>query len=382
MKITKLETFHVKPRWLFVKISTDEGICGWGEPVLEGKSTVVEEAVHILGDAILGKNPLNIEHLWQVMYRGSFYRGGAILCSAISGIEQALWDIKGKYLNIPVWQMLGGKCRDRIRMYAHITPNVENPTIQEVCSWAEKRVRDGFRSLKTPMFAPVRHIDTMKKVETYVEKFAAIRSKVGMDIDIAIDFHGRISPAMAPLLCRELEPFFPMFIEEPVLPENVDAMVKVAESTAIPIATGERLFTTWGFREVIEKQAAQVLQPDLSHCGGILQAFKIAAMGANYYCSVAPHNPLGPIALASCLQIDTCIPNFTAQEHPTMPDGHDLGKELFVEEFVIKDGYIDIPKKPGLGFEIDENAVKEYSYDGHYACPVEFDPDGHSLGDW
>lgn len=382
MKIVALETFHVKPRWLFVKISTDEGICGWGEPVLEGKSTVVEEAVHVLGTAILGENPMNIEHLWQVMYRGSFYRGGAILCSAISGIEQALWDIKGKYLDAPVWQLLGGKCRDKIRMYAHITPNVENPTTEEVCAWAKKRVADGFRSLKTPMFAPVRHIDTWKTVETYIEKFSAIRSTVGKDIDVAIDFHGRISPAMAPVFCRELEPYYPMFIEEPVLPENVDAMVKVAQSTTIPIATGERLFTTWGFREVIEKQAAQVLQPDLSHCGGILQAFKIAAMGANYYCSVAPHNPLGPITLASCLQIDTCIPNFTAQEHPTMSDGHDLGKELFREVFVIKDGYIDIPTKPGLGFEVNEDAVKEYAYDGRYACPIEYDPDDHSLGDW
>lgn len=382
MKIVGLETFHVKPRWLFVKISTDEGICGWGEPVLEGKSTVVEEAVHILGAVILGEDPMNIEHLWQVMYRGSFYRGGAILCSAISGIEQALWDIKGKYLNVPVWQLLGGKCRDRIRMYAHITPNVENPSIQEVCAWASKRVEDGFRSLKTPMFAPVRHIDTWKKIESYIDKFAAIRSTVGKDIDVAIDFHGRISPAMASVFCRELEPFYPMFIEEPVLPENVDAMVKVAQSTTIPIATGERLFTAWGFREVIEKQAAQVLQPDLSHCGGILQAFKIAAMGANYYCSVAPHNPLGPIALASCLQIDTCIPNFTAQEHPTMPDHHDLGEELFKEAFEIKDGYIDVPTKPGLGFEVNEDAVKEHSYDGRYACPVEYDPDDNSLGDW
>ncbi|NLO09371.1 MAG: galactonate dehydratase [Clostridiales bacterium] len=382
MKITKLETFHVLPRWLFLKISTDEGICGWGEPVLEGRSTVVEEAVHVLGKMIVGEDPRNIEHLWQIMYRGSFYRGGAIICSAISGIEQALWDIKGKALGVPVWQLLGGKCRDRIRMYAHITPNVENPTIEEVCDWAKKRVNDGFKSLKTPMFAPVRHIDTMATVEKYVEKFAAIRETVGKDIDIAIDFHGRISPAMAPIMCRELEQFYPMFIEEPVLPENIDAMVTVARSTTIPIATGERLFTTWGFREVIEKQAAVVLQPDVSHCGGILQAYKIAAMGANYYCSMAPHNPLGPIALASCLQLDTCIPNFTAQEHPTTPNGHDLGKELFVEAFEIKDGYIDVPMKPGLGFEVNEAAVKEYSYDGYYTCPMEFHKDDNSLGDW
>lgn len=382
MKITKLETFHVKPRWLFVKISTDEGVNGWGEPVLEGKATVVEEAVRVCGKDIMGMDPMNIEHLWQIMYRGAFYRGGAILVSAISGIEQALWDIKGKALGVPVWQLLGGKCRDKIRMYAHIAPNEENASVDRVKEMAAQRVREGFQSLKTPMCTPVRHIDTWAMVERYVEKFAAIREAVGKDIDVAIDFHGRISPAMAPVLFRELEAYFPMFIEEPVLPENVDMMAELAKKTTIPIATGERLFTTWGFREVIEKQAAQVLQPDLCHCGGILQAFKIAAMGANYYCSIAPHNPLGPIALAACLQLDTCIPNFTAQEHPTMPDGHDLGKEILKEAFAIKDGYIDIPQKPGLGFEVNEDVVRALSYDGYYACPMEFHAEDNSLGDW
>ena len=237
-------------------------------------------------------------------------------------------------------------------------------------------------ALDQPMETPVRHIDTMGKVERYVEKVAAVREAVGKEIDIALDFHGRISPAMAPVLFRELEPFYPMFIEEPVLPENIDVMADLAGKTTIPIATGERLFTTWGFREVVEKQAARVLQPDLCHCGGILQAFKIAAMGADYYCSVAPHNPLGPIALASCLQLDTCIWNFTAQEHPTMPDGHDLGKEIFKEPFVIRDGYIDVSDKPGLGFEVNEDVVRAMAYDGYYASPVEFLSDDNSLGDW
>lgn len=382
MKITKLETFHVKPRWLFLKVSTDEGICGWGEPVLEGKSTVVEEAVKVLGEMIIGEDPMNIEHLWQLMYRGSFYRGGAILVSAISGIEQALWDIKGKKLNVPVWQLLGGKCRDRIRMYAHITPNIENPTVEELCYWAKKRVEEGFTALKTPMVTPVRHIDTMAMVDEYIEKIAALREVVGKDIDIAIDFHGRVSPPMASILCRELEQFHPLFIEEPVLPENVDAMAKLAQKTTVPIATGERLFTTWGFREVIEKQAASVLQPDVSHCGGILTTVKIAAMAANYYCSVAPHNPLGPIALASCLQVDACIPNFLVQEHPTLPNGHDLGKVLFKKPFEIKDGYIDVPQGPGLGFEVNEEALKEFAYDGKWTIPVVYHEDDGSLGEW
>ena len=247
---------------------------------------------------------------------------------------------------------------------------------------AAKRVKAGFRSLKMPMETPVRHIDTMEKVEKYVQKFASVREAAGKDIDIAIDFHGRISPAMAPILFRELEPFFPMFIEEPVLPENVDVMADLAKKTTIPIATGERLFTTWGFREVVEKQAARVLQPDLCHCGGILQAFKIAAMGADYYCSVAPHNPLGPIALASCLQLDACIWNFTAQEHPTLEEGYDLGKGIFKEPFEIIDGYINVPEKPGLGFEVNEEAVQALAYDGYYESPMEFFGDDHSLGDW
>lgn len=381
MKIAKLETFHIRPRWLFLKLTTDEGLCGWGEPVIEGRSHIVEEAVHVLGDMIIGQDPFQIEHLWQVMYRGSFYRGGAILSSAISGIEQALWDIKGKALGVPVWQLLGGKCRDRIRMYAHITP-VENPAPDFLCEAAKEKVRQGYEALKTPMRLPVRHIDTMKTVEEYVNKFAALRDAVGKDVDVAIDFHGRVSPAMAPIFCRELEKYYPMFVEEPVLPENVDVMVRVSRSTTIPIATGERLFTPWAFREVLEKQAAQVLQPDLSHCGGILSTYKIASMAANYYASVAPHNPLGPIALASCLQIDTCIPNFTAQENIRLDDGSDLGCGLFKKPFEIVDGYIQVSDAPGLGFEVDEDTLKEFLYDGRFTCPVVYYEDDHSLADW
>ncbi len=381
MKITKLDTFHVKPRWMFVKICTDEGICGWGEPVLEGKSTVVEEAVHRFGDMIIGKDPDNIESLWQLMYRGGFYRGGAILCSAISGIEQALWDIKGKKLGVPVWSLLGGKSRDRIRMYAHITPEL-NPSIQCACEGAKKRVDQGFTALKTVIDCPFEYIDTMGSIDKYVEKFAAIRETIGKDVDIAIDFHGRISPPMAKMLCKRLEEYYPMFIEEPVLPENVDSMLEITKSTTIPIATGERIFTTFGFREIIEKKVAKVLQPDICHCGGILQAFKIAAMGENYYCSVAPHNPLGPIALAASLQIDTCIPNFIAQEHLTLDSKLDLGKGILKEEFVIKDGYIDVPIKPGLGIEVDEYNIKQLKYDGKWSNPCDtFYKDGY-LAEW
>lgn len=383
MKITNVETFYVKPRWMLVKVSTDEGIDGWGEPTLEGKSTVVGEAVDVLKDVILGQDPMNIELLYNMMYRGGFYRAGAVVYSAISGIEQALWDIKGKALGVPVWQFLGGKSRDRIRMYAHLIPFSDDPTDDDIKRWANKRLEDGFTALKTSMITPpVRHIDTPKTIKHIVHKMEVLRECIGDEIDFAIDFHGRISPAMAPILCRELEPYYPMFIEEPVLPENVDAMVKVSRSTTLPIAAGERLFTTFGFREIIEKQAVNVVQPDICHCGGILQGFKIAAMAENYYMSVAPHNPLGPVALAACLQLDAAISNFTAQEHPTQEEGLDLGVGLFKEPFEIKDGYIDVPEKPGLGFEIDEDGLKKLVYDGRWSNPILYYQDDHSMGEW
>jgi galactonate dehydratase len=383
MRIIDVQVFQIKPRWMLVKISTDEGITGWGEPTLEGKATVVEQAVKVFAELLINEDPMRIEHLYNKMYRGGFYRGGGVICSAISGIEQALWDIKGKKLGVPVWQLLGGKCRDRIRMYAHTVPFNDNPTREEILYWVNKRKKDGFNALKTSMVAPpIRHIDTWDKVESIIDRIAAMREAAGNDVDIAVDFHGRISPAMAPLLMKELEPYHPMFIEEPVLPENVEVMKRISEKTVLPVAAGERLFTTYGFREIIEKQAVNVVQPDLCHCGGILQAFKIAAMAANYYISVAPHNPLGPVALAACLQLDTCISNFTAQEHPTHEKKLDLGVGLFKDPFVIKEGYIDVPNKPGLGFEIDEDAVKELSYDGKWTNPILYFEDDHSMGEW
>lgn len=383
MKITDVEKFYIKPRWMLVKISTDEGIVGWGEPTLEGRTTVVGDAIEVLKDLLIGEDPMAIEKLYNMMYRGAFYRGGAVIYSAISGIEQALWDIKGKALGAPVWQLLGGKYRDRIRMYAHLIPFSDDPSDEEIREWANKRLDAGFTALKTSMITPpVRHIESMATVKHIVHRMEVLRDAIGEEIDFAIDFHGRVSPALAPVLCRELEHVFPMFIEEPVLPENVDTMVKVSRSTTIPIASGERLFTTFSFREIIEKQAVNVVQPDLCHCGGILQTYKIAAMAANYYMSVAPHNPLGPLALASCLQIDACIPNFTAQEHPTQAEGLDLGKGIIKDPFVIKDGYIDVPDKPGLGVEVDEEAIKKLSYDGRWSNPILFFDDDHSMGEW
>ncbi len=385
MKITKLETFHVKPRWLFLKISTDEGLAGFGEPIIEGKSKIVEAAVHSIGKMIIGKNPCDIERLWQLMYRGAFYRGGPIMVSAISGIEQALWDIKGKYHQMPVYEMLGGKVRDKIRVYPHIDGSYPSggTDTEHFVSCALKRKEQGFNFLKLGLpDLPVKYLESPARLNEFVEKFKAIREAVGDDMDLAIDCHGRMSPAMAIKFCRAMEPLQPVFIEEPVLPENVDALVKVKEATSVPIAAGERLYTKWGFRELIEKQAVAIVQPDCCHAGGILEVKKIATMAEAYYCGIAPHNPLGPISLAACLQVDACTPNFVIQEFPCMYNGWDTGTQYLKEPFKVKEGYIDIPTGNGLGIEVNEESLKEMAYDGDWSNPLFFDPDDNAIGDW
>ena len=371
MKITQLETIFVKPRWVFLRVHTDEGIVGLGEPVVEGRSQTVAAAVHEIGRYLIGQDPRRIEHHWQAIYRGQFYRGGPVLCSAISGIEQALWDIVGKWLGVPVYQLLGGATRDKIRMYGWLGGETYGDYIES----AKVSATQGFTALKMGIPGALNIVDLPSKVDDIVGQYADVRNTVGQEVDVGIDFHGRVSPAMAVRLAKALEPYNPMFIEEPVLPDNVDAMVTVARSTSIPIATGERLFAKWGFREVLEKQAAVILQPGLSHAGGILECKKIAAMAETYFAAVAPHCPLGPIALASCLQLDACIPNFLAQEHVT------LGQGYLKEPFVIKNGYIDVPTKPGLGIELDEDAIADKIYDGSWETPRLWHEDG-SVADW
>ena len=371
MKITKLETFYVKPRWLFLKLHTDEGIVGLGEPICEGHAQAVAAAVHEMGRYLIGQDPRRIEHHWQVIYRGGFYRNGPILCSALSGIEQALWDITGKWMGQPVYQLLGGAVRDKIRMYGWVNATTYGDYIER----GKVRVAEGFTALKMGIETPVNIVDTMDLVERVVEAFAGVRQAVGKKVDVGIDFHGRVSPAMAIRLAKALEPYYPMFIEEPVLPENVDAMAMVARSTSIPIATGERLFTKWGFREVLEKQAAAILQPDLSHAGGILECKKIAAMAECYFAAMAPHCPLGPIALAACLQLDACTPNFLCQEHVTTGEGY------LKNPFKIVDGYIALPTGPGLGIELDDEALVKQAHDGTWDNPIWWHADG-SMADW
>jgi galactonate dehydratase len=377
MRITNVETFHVEPRWLVVKLTTDAGIVGFGEPIVEGKARTVETAVHEMANYLIGKDPRRIEHHWQAIHRGGFYRGGPVLTSALSGLEQAMWDIKGKALGVPVYELLGGHVRDSIRMYAHC----HGETHETLAATARKRIADGFRAVKLAIDGPAWAIETPEWVDQQVARVALVRDIVGSSVDIAVDFHGRVGPALANQLIAELAPLRLMFVEEPCLPDNPSAMADIAARTPTPIATGERLFTRWQYRELLESKAVAVVQPDLCHVGGIFEGRKIAAMAETYYVSVAPHNPLGPISLAACLQLDACTPNFLIQEHPTLDDGSDIGVGILTQPFEIVGGAIAVPAGPGLGIEIDEDALERKKTDGNWESPRLWHDDG-SVAEW
>src|SRR5216684_1948546 len=367
LKITKLEMMLVKPRWLFLKIHTNAGITGLGEPITEGRALTCREAVMEVEPYLIGKDPRAVTHHWQAIYRHAFYRGGPILTSALSGIDQALWDIKGKALGVPVYELLGGPTRDRIRVYAH----GDKP------EQLKAGVAKGFTAFKTgpAKKRPARYIETPAAVQYATEQFAELRRAVGNDVDIAIDFHGAISPATAKLLIKALEPYQPMFVEEPINCQEHDIMAEIARETFLPIATGERVFTKWGFREVLEKKAAAVLQPDLCHAGGITEVRLIAGMAEAFYATIAPHNPLGPISLAAGVQMAASIPNFLCQEQVSLGEGY------ITKPFVVKKGYIDVPTGPGLGIELDENALADKI--GHDWKNRElYDADDGSVVDW
>lgn len=379
MKITKLETIHVKPRWLFLKVHTDEGIVGYGEPVVEGRARTVATAISEFNDFLVGKNPLDIENLWQAMYRNVYYRSGPVLTSALSGIEQALWDIKGKYYNIPVYEMLGGKCRDRIRMYGHCW----GATTEKIIHRALARKERGFDAIKILIEPKMENGGHMKYIEGQINRFAEIREAIGDDMDLAIDFHGRVDPATAIQIINGIEEYRPMFVEEACLPENIDAMIKISQKTNVAIATGERLFTKWGFKTLLENQAVDILQPDLCHVGGIFETKKIAAMAEVNYAKIAPHNPLGPISLAANLQVAMCTPNFLIQEHFGMKEKWDLGEGYLKEPFKIDDGYITVDlTKPGLGIVLNDDVVAQRTFEGNWDSPRLFNEDDNSIVDW
>ena len=377
MKITKLTYYQVPPRWLFLKIDTDEGISGWGEPVIEGKSNTVEACVREMEPYLIGKDPRNIEDIWQTLYRCAFYRGGAILSSAMSGIEQALWDIKGKFFGLPVYEFLGGKCRDRIDVYGWI--GGDRPGDVGRAAKAQKEL--GFKAIKMNATEELHYVDSYAKIDAVLSRVQEIRDTCGKNFGIAVDFHGRVHKPMAKVLARELDPYKLLFIEEPVLSENYESFAEVAKYTDTPIATGERLFTRWDFKKIFEQGVVDIIQPDLSHAGGILECRKISAMAEAYDVAVAPHCPLGPIALAACLQMDACTPNAFIQEQ-SLGIHYNQGSDLLdylvdPKVFAYRDGTVDVLTKPGLGIEINEELVKEKAKTPHnWINPVWHNADG------
>lgn len=360
-----MELFKVPPRWLFLKITTDDGFEGWGEPIVEGKADTVAAAVTEMQEVLIGRNAGDIEDIWQVLYRCGFYRGGPILSSAISGIEQALWDIKGKRLGVPVYELLGGAVRDKLRTYCWVGGDRPDEVVHE----AALKFEQGYDAIKLNATEELAWIDNFSQIEKVIERVDSIRSKLGYKMDIALDFHGRVHKAMARVLMKELEQYKLMFIEEPVLCENYEAFVELRRHTSTPIATGERNYTRWGFKELITGGAVDIIQPDLSHAGGILECRKIAAMAEAYDVAVAPHCPLGPIALASCVQLDFCTPNAFIQEQ-SLGIHYNQGSDLldYLEDptvFEYEDGYIKKPVQPGLGISINESKVREMAKIGH-----------------
>jgi galactonate dehydratase len=379
VRVTGLELFAVPPRWLFLKLSTDEGISGWGEPIVEGRVGTTRAAVEELGELVVGQDPFRIEDLFQVMWRGGFYRGGPVLCSALSGIEQALWDVKGRAMGVPAWELLGGRARDRMRVYTWI--GGDRPA--DVAAAAAEARDAGLTAVKMNAGGEMHYLDSEAKIEEAAERLAAARSA---GLDVAVDFHGRVHRAMAKRLVRALEPFGPLFLEEPVLPEHFEALREIARLSSVPIACGERLYTRWGFKDVLTSGAVDILQPDLSHAGGILECRKIAAMAEAFDVAVAPHCPLGPVALAASLQLDACTPNAVIQELSLRihynEDADLLDYVADPSVFEIVDGHIAVPSGPGLGVEIDEERVREAAANARmWHNPVWRNDDG-TVAEW
>jgi galactonate dehydratase len=382
MKITKLTTFIVPPRWCFLKIETDEGVSGWGEPVVEGRAHTVATAVEELSDYLVRKDPFLIEDHWTVMYRAGFYRGGAVHMSAIAGIDQALWDIKGKALDVPVHQLLGGKLRDRIRVYSWI--GGDRPA--DTAAAAKEVAARGFTAIKMNATEELQYLDSHAKLDAVLGRVGAIRDALGPDFGIAVDFHGRVHRPMAKVLAKELDAYRLMFIEEPVLSEHAEALKEIANHCATPIALGERLFSRWDFKKILHDGYVDVIQPDPSHAGGITETRKIAAMAEAYDIGLALHCPLGPIALAANLQLDAVCYNAFIQEQ-SLGIHYNATNDLLdylvdSSVFDYRDGHVAIPSRPGLGIEVNEAFVRRKAAEGHrWRNPVWRHADG-SFAEW
>lgn len=387
MKITGISAVVVNAQmrnWVFVKVETDEGITGWGEASLEWKTRGVVGCIEDLAPMAVGLDPRRIEHLYQVMNRHAFFRAGVVGMSALSGIEQACWDIFGKSLGVPVYQLLGGNVRDYIRMYDHLGGGEMNALYlqdqpERMAERARESVADGYDAIKVLAVPMAEPLDSMAPLRHADRCMAAIREAVGDDIDIMVDLHGRTTPAMAIQFGEVLRPYRPWFMEEPCPPENVGGMAEVAQALpGIPIATGERLVTRFQFRELFERRACAVVQPDLCHCGGLWEARKIAAMAETYYISVAPHNPLGPIATAAAIQFDFATPNFLIQE--AIRSDVPWRDEVVSNPVEVVGGKVALPTRPGLGIEVNEVEAAKHPFQPEILMQP-FHRDG-AVADW
>jgi galactonate dehydratase len=379
VKIVRIEQFFPRVRTRLVKVTTDSGLVGWGETTLEGKPKSTVAAVEELAEYLIGKDPLRIEHHWQQIYRSAFFRGGPVLMTALSGLDQALWDIAGKHYGVPIYQLLGGAVRDRVRVYAHWgIHDLTDAGLEQARERLERLRASGYTAFKSGPGGAWRGHEPPAVIDAFVRRAYLMREWVGPEVELAFDLHGKMTPALAIEICRELKGMRPLFVEEPVPQENVAALRQVTERAPVPIATGERLLTRWGFREVCEQQAAAYLQPDVSHVGGITELKKVANLAEVYYMHIAPHCAIGPVALAAALHVDAVVPNFLIQEQIDAS----LGDGLLREPWLVHEGHIDLPTRPGLGFEIDEREAEQHrTYQEELGGEFYYPSDG-SVADW
>lgn len=382
MKLKSVHTYLVRPRWCFVELTTDEGLTGWGEPVLEGHTGAVKACVEEMAEYLIGRDPTHIEDIWTTLYRAGFYRGGGVMMSAIAGIDQALWDIKGKHFGVPVYELNGGACREKVRVYSWI--GGDRPS--DVGIAAREKLDAGFTAVKMNATEELQYIDSYDKIDAVLERVAAIRESCGKYFGIAIDFHGRVHKPMAKVLAKKLEEFDPMFIEEPVLCEQMELFPEIAACCNIPIATGERLYSRYDFKRLLQTGGVDIIQPDLSHAGGITEVRKIASMAEAYDVALAPHCPLGPIALASCLQVDAGCYNAVIQEQ-SIGIHYNVGQSVLdyvknAEDFAFSDGFIQLPRLPGIGVSVNKELVLAENEQPHsWKNPVWRHRDG-SIAEW
>lgn len=382
MKITALKTYLVPPRWLFLKVETDTGISGWGEPVLEGHAETLATKIAELAEVVIGRDPRHVEDIWQMLYRNGCYRGGPVLMSAISGLDTALWDIKGRALGVPVHELLGGPVRQSVRSYCWIGGDRPVGLIK-----GAMKLRDqGFDAVKFNICEELQIVDTYAKVDGIIKRLFELREAVGSSMDLAFDFHGRVHLPMARVLLKELEPLRPIFVEDAVVSAMVESMADLARTTSIPLCVGERLHSRYDFKAVFELRAAQVINPDPAHVGGISETVRIGHWAEAYDVALAPHCPLGPIALAACLQINAVCHNAFIQEQSLgihYNQGGDLTDYVLPGQgFTLTNGQLQIPTGPGLGIEVDEERVIEAARNGHkWRAPVWRHKDG-SIAEW